>query len=314
VRRAAETPPAPLAPAPGEESAGAALAPLPAPDGAEDDRLSRVLPVLLAHEGALRVFGSTRAVEHPVFERLPPGLSAALRSVARANDTTRGAARLATLCRTARATARAGSSAAAATNALCVQREHVLRAILALLVGSDAQDALAAARGSDETQRHDPDAYISSDDEEGDALARVLMLCGDNVPRVLEELARWTAVPELPRLPPLQNTGRMLLRREFEATAMLVQSSAELRRARSEANREWHAEWLETQGRGGGAQMANARAAPQPAPPAPPSEAERLESEGHLMAMTCMMLTCAETLHETMRGLSLGGAGALPQL
>jgi hypothetical protein len=64
VRRAAATPPASHTPAPGKESAGAALAPLPAPDGAEDDRLSRVLPVLLAHEGVLRVFGSTCAVEH----------------------------------------------------------------------------------------------------------------------------------------------------------------------------------------------------------------------------------------------------------
>jgi hypothetical protein len=93
---------------------------------------------------------------HPVFERLPPGLSAALRAVANANDTARGAARLSTLSRAARCALRGSSSAAAATNALCAQREHVLRAILALLVGSDAQDALAAARGSDESRRHDP--------------------------------------------------------------------------------------------------------------------------------------------------------------
>jgi hypothetical protein len=103
----------------------------------------------------------------------------------------------------------------------------------------------------------------------------MVILCGDNVPRVLEELARWTAVPELPRLPPLQQTARTLLRREFEDTEMLV----------------------------------------QPALPAPSSEAERLMDEGDLMLMTCTMLPCAEALQDPMSGLSLllGGA-VLPQL
>jgi hypothetical protein len=152
----------------------------------------------------------------------------------------------------------------------------------------------------------------SDDDEEGNFLAAALSMGGGRLERLLREQARWTEVPPAPRedrprvVTPVQNMARMMLEREFGPIVALAQAGAGVRRARSEANRAWHNEWVATHGQGALAPplppLATAAAAqPSGGKDAEDAAAEQLADEGGLMIMSCIMLDAAEAVHDAMQ-------------
>ena len=286
---------APLAAAPTPPPAESApSAPLASPDSDEADRVSRLLPVLVGNMAAMRSLGSDNAkAGDPILAQLPDELASALRALTAANDAARGAARIAALSRAGRAAA----SSLTPQRALAAKRDHVFRALVANLTYAAEADTRAPPQ-------RDPDEYVSSD-EEGEALAYAVLRAGsEDALRVLRELARWTEVPTgvAAQLPVLLNVSRMVLNREFEPAAEMLQASMNLRRARSEGNRAWHNTYV--------AEHGGAPAPPLPPPPEPrrPTAGEQLAYDGELVCMLCMGLSCAEAVKDSMRALNLGGA------
>ena len=229
--------------------------------------------------------------------KLPAELAAALREVTRANDATRGAARLATLSRAMR------DAAARIRDAelwdLCKRRERVFRSIVAALKDADEDDERERAAGP---RQYDPDVYYDSDEEEqrGNALPFLLMGCDEAAARVLHELASWTALPlNVPGLgqPAVTKLARQLAMRELEASRALMTSSVELQAARSNANRAWHNEYLDRTG-SDAPRAPQAPSLAQAAAAAPQPSAEVLEWVQ--MLKSAALLDLLEALGETM--------------
>jgi len=286
-RAAAQQQPAPAANAP----------PMP-PDAGEDDIISRMLPVLLANESAMRALGgfiSKAAAEVSLFALLPEPLAAALRAVASSNDVERGLARMAVVCRASRRGADASPLSTHAKRELVVRREYVVDAITS---------GLKCTADADEHARANPRTYdveyVSSGDEEGNILEGMLYDTKLLV-RMLELMATWTEIPapatrgdgELvehltsPALGSvmLNNIARHTLLRDFGAAERLDEASAQLRRLQSETNRLDHNEYVAKHG--------GTLAPPPPAAAEPPqlSPKQRMAYDGCLMISQCRMMS-----------------------
>lgn len=291
-RAAATQPPAPAASAP----------PVP-PDVGEDDIISRMLPVLVANESAMRALGSDGPkTEPPFFALLPQPLAAALRAVASSNDVARGVARMAVVCRAGRRGAAASPLASLATRELVVKREDVFDAIsLHLKMNADADEH---ARAHPRTYGHDE--YASDDEAEWNSLAALLadprqLVC------VLELMASWTEIPPpaacvddgkglagaAAKLAPTMqhNTARQMMLANLKAAEDLNKASAETRRVLSEIRHEQFNEFV--------AQLGGT---PAPMPPPAAEEPQQLSPkqrkayEGGLMLSMCALLRCLADL------------------
>jgi hypothetical protein len=270
------------------------------PDVGEDDIISRMLPVLLANESAMRALGRDgpkTAPEAPLFALPPQPLAAALRAVASSNDVARGVARMAVVCRAGRRGAATSPLASLATRELAVRREYVFDAIsLHLEMNADADEH---ARAHPRTHRHDE--YWSDDEAEWNSLA-VLLADPRQLVCVIELMASWTEIPasaarvddgkglagEAAKLAAWQhNTARQIVLANLKAAEDLDKASAHARRVFSEIRHEHFNDFVAELG-----------GTPAPMPPPAAEEPQQLSPkqrkayEGSLMMSMCMLLRC----------------------
>lgn len=275
-----------------------------APDAAaerDDDAGAASLRVLLSHPGALQLLGggasNAKACDPFLDAKLPAELAAALHAVTRANDATRGAARLATVDRAMRDAA--GRVRDAERWDLCLRRERVFRSIVAALKDADEDDERERQAGE---RQYDPNVYYDSDEEEarGNALAYLLMGTAGPATHVLNEMASWTVMPPdlrgvTAQQPAVTKLARQLAMRELDGARKMMAASLDLQLARSNDHRAWHNDYLDRTGSEG----PRAPAAPtiaQTVAAAPPLSAD--VGEGVLMLKSTAMLDLLEALSD----------------